>query len=246
MRAKVNPSDVKLYFTQLPYDSETDMEGIQYAVGTSPGGTDLRDWPEGKTVDFEWDNSKSSNFVFSGWGGGTPDRYVTIPKSNLPQGARFYISYRAVNGQGMKSSVRATGPVSFDETSPSSPSVDATYRSSDGRLEIDIDNIEDPDSGIKSVAYSVRYPEYYLTIKEWTEILNQSGIRNGTFDLTETVNLDENAIQDFTDISVMIYITNGAGLQRTIRRDLTFTDSHQFKNYNSNAAGSYSLPDQSF
>lgn len=246
MRAKVNLNDVKLYFTQLPYDSETDMEGIQYAVGTSAGGTDLRDWPDGKTADFEWANSKSINLVFSGGGGSTPDRYVTIPKANLPQGARFYISYRAVNGQGMKSSVRATGPISFDNTRPETPSVDATYRSSDGRLDIDVSNIVDEDSGIMSVSYSVRYPMYYTTIKDWTEIHNHTGIRNGTFSLSEIVYLDENNIDDFKDISVLIRITNGAGLQRNIKRDLTFSDSYELKNYDPNTAGSYSLPPQNF
>ncbi|MFP8488614.1 hypothetical protein ACKGJO_05880 [Gracilimonas sp. Q87] len=244
LQAKVNPNDVKLYFTELPYDPETDLNGIQYSLGTSPGATDLRPWPTESQVDFTWSHQKNYNlsqtstssgsngyFVQYSYFGNTTDRYLTIPRSELPEGVDIYINYRSVNGNGKVSGTRATGPLALDESIPVMPTLDVTYKAADDRLHIELDDIEDPETGIASVRYAVYRDKNPLPIKGWSNMQSIYGVRDGSFDLSKYVYFSDGQVPDYTDLEVRIKITNGAGMQRTITRPLTMSDSHEIKNF---------------
>lgn len=243
LKAKVNPSDVTLYFTELPYDPETDLKGIQYSVGTSPGATDLRPWPADEQIDFSWSHQANytlsqryntgSNmyFVQFSYTGNTTNRYLTIPRSELPKGVDIYINYRSVNRKDMVSGTRSTGPMALDESIPEMPSLDLTYKVSDDRLHIDLDDLEDPETGIKSVRYAVYQSKNPLPLRSWSDLQSFYGIRTGKFDLEKYLYFSDGQVSDFTDLEVRIKITNGAGMQRTIIRSLTFSDSDAAKNF---------------
>ena len=244
LQAKLNPNDVKLYFTELPYDPETDLNGIQYSVGTSPGEADLRPWPADGEVDFGWSHQTNYNvsqspppvsngdfYQIGYYIGNIANRYLTIPKSDLPEGEDVYINYRSVNGHDRTSSIRSTGPVIIDESIPEMPSLDVTYKASDDRLHIELDDIEDPESGIISVEYAVYENNNPYPLKSWSNLGWIYGIRNGSFDMNKYVYFSDGEVSDYTDLKVKIRITNSAGMQRTINRNLSYTDSHTLKNY---------------
>ncbi|MFH5884769.1 hypothetical protein ACG2F4_10705 [Halalkalibaculum sp. DA3122] len=226
MQAKVDPFDVKLYLVELPYDPETDLEGIQYALGTSPGATDLRSWPDGSNVDFAWSSEQNGELYWSGISHTNQERFVSIPRSQLPEGDTFYISYRVVNGVGKKSGTRATGPINLDGSRPLTPSIDLSYNQSNSELQIDLENLEDPESGIASVEYSVRYLSWN-TLVGWTDMHEHAGNKQGSFDLSGSVSLSGDQVDDPTYITVHVRITNGAGLQRTAQKSVTFSDMYQ-------------------
>lgn len=244
LQAKVNPNDVKLYFTELPYDPETDLDGIQYSIGTAAGETDLRSWPTDEEVDFGWSHQANYNvsqpntssgsngyYVNLSYIGNTTNRYLTIPKTDLPEGVDIYINYRSVNRQGKVSSIRSTGPLALDESIPEMPNLDVTYKSDNDRLHIDMDDIQDPETGITSVRYAVYKDKNPIPVKAWSDMQSINGIRDGSFDLSRYVYFSDGQVPDFTDLEVRIKIRNGAGMERTFTRSLTYSDSHSVKNF---------------
>jgi hypothetical protein len=226
IQAKIDPNDVKMYITELPYDPETDLLGIQYAVGTSPGSNDLRDWPSQNTIDFEWNSDKNGDLYWASWSPSTVDRFFSIPKSSLPAGDTFYISYRTVNTRGMKSAVRSTGPLNLDETRPLTPSINLSYNRTTRQLSVSLNDIEDPESGIASVRYSVWYPNTFSIIRSWSNMHSHTGNRQGEFNLSKTVSFNQGEIETPTNIRVKIRIKNGAGLERTFYKQVQYSDMY--------------------
>jgi len=220
MQVKLDPRDLKLYYTEMPIDPETNLKGVQYAVGTKPGKTNVRGWPKGNKVDFKIGFLQLLS-ILSG-----QKRYVTIPTQNLPVGKDLYISYRVLNGQDMKSNRRVTGPVNLDRSQPNRPNVDLTYSMKTSKISIDVSGVNDPESGIKSVGYMVFYNNGYFPqkVKRFTEMKTTSGTRHGSFELSTKFKPNNATVDNYTDYSVRIILTNGAGLQRSLKVDLTQND----------------------
>lgn len=107
----------ELVFKAWSLDFDSDISGYEYAVGSSKGENDIRDWTEaqGKRVA----KNKNSN---------TPgaDNYyqkITIRNLDITEGPH-YLSVRAVNGVGMKSEVEELRiPVQFDGNPPTAPEI---------------------------------------------------------------------------------------------------------------------------
>jgi len=224
MQAKLDPQDLKLYYTKMPIDPETGLKGVQYAVGTAPGKTDVKSWPQEDKVDFKISFAQLLSILAG------QKRYVTIPTQNLPVGKDLYISYRVVNRQDMKSSRRVTGPVNLDRSRPEMPNADLTYTMKTGKLNINVNGIKDRESGIQSVGYIIyRNSNGYGSlggqkVKSFTEMMNSSGVRKGKFGLSSEITLNNASFNNYTDYSVKIIVTNGAGLQRSFELDLTSDD----------------------
>lgn len=271
LEAKVNPNDVKLYFTELPFDPETDLKGIQYSVGTSPGESDLRPWPATGQADFSWSNqsnhylytqnlnklgtsSTSSTSGSSGTSSGGmfgdnsiitmasatttervitsdvfPKRYLTLSRSQIPEGANIYINYRSVNNRDMVSSIRSTGPITLDESIPEMPSFDMTFNEDESKLHIDLDDIEDPETGITSVEYAIYNNKSRINVKNWTNMHSHYGIKYGSFDLSVYYTIPSWRYTSYSELKVKIRITNGAGLQRTYEDIISVYDTYEYK-----------------
>ena len=274
LQAKVNPNDVKLYFTEMPYDPETDLKGIQYSVGTSPGESDLRPWPSSGQTDFSWSNysnhylytqnlnklgtsSTSSTSSTSGSSGTSsggmfgdnsiitmasatttervitsdvfPKRYLTLSRSQIPEGANIYINYRSVNNRDMVSSIRSTGPITLDESIPEMPSFDMTFNEDESKLHIDLDDIEDPETGITSVEYAIYNNKSRINVKNWTNMHSHYGIKYGSFDLSVYYTIPSWRYTSYSELKVKIRITNGAGLQRTYEDIISVYDTYEYK-----------------
>ncbi len=231
MQVKINTNDVKLYFTELPYDPETDLKGIQYSIGTSPGSSDLRSWLSSDQVDFEWNSIKNNRLSTAMHRlRSKQDPFVTIPKSALPEGVDLYINYRVVNGHGKISGIRATGPFTHDNSIPRAPSLQAGFKLANNTLRINLNNIEDPESGIKKVRYAIYSGKSRFPVKSWKNLHTHSGIKNGKFNLSKTISFTSaqvSSLQDVTKLKVKIIITNGAGMQRTITKQLKSTDVYE-------------------
>ena len=231
IQALIGYDRIGMYLTELPYDPETDLLGIQYAIGTSPGATDIRGWPSNNNVDFEWNLNKNLALYSIYKQPNPPDRHFEILMNKLPVGPTFYISYRSVNGQGMKSAVRSTGPINLDESGPLSPTLSLRYNGTDNVLNINLSGIEDPQSGIQKVEYSIQYPYYWMTKQSWTDMHTHTGIKHGSFSLAQDVDFASGEIDTPTNLSVKIRITNGAGLQRTVSKSVSYGDIYYVFKY---------------
>jgi large repetitive protein len=94
-------------------DPETGLQGMQFAIGTKPGLSDIRNWPAGITPDFQPGNH-TSGFI-----DGQFVRYFFLANDELPLGREFYISIRSINGQNVFSSDFISGPFIITDTPPS-------------------------------------------------------------------------------------------------------------------------------
>ncbi|TVR19193.1 MAG: hypothetical protein EA391_01175 [Balneolaceae bacterium] len=253
LQAKVSGSNVKLYIIDVPYDPESDLLGIQYAIGTSPESGDIRSFPQGNTVDKQWNLTRSQ--ILSGTYDASPSisdmlsfqqsprstqinetkRYLSIPAENLPVGENLYIRYRSVNTKGISSTVRATGPFNLDTTPPVVPNVNFTVYESTRKVDAEIGNILDPESGVAKVELWVaqtlfqgtldggNFQAYLSPVTDKVEIQSHEGVRHGTFSESGI----SAAIPDdleLTGLKVVVRITNGAGLTRVRSVDITESD----------------------
>lgn len=231
LQAKLDGDNIRVYITRVPYDPESDLLGIQYAVGTSTWEGDLRGFPEGSDLDMEWNLEKSETLATTG---NSPQRYFTVPTDGMPIGESIYILYRSVNTYGMYSILHATGPVNLDTTPPLTPSVNVIFDTSTRKITVNLSGIEDPESGIDKVEFWVQrwdpfdwnpFLGLWQNIVDETEIQDHFGIKHGSFGLDATSpEIPEE--YDALDLRVRVRLTNGAGLTRTV--SVKITEDHLF------------------
>jgi hypothetical protein len=230
LRAIPEPNGVKLFVINPPFDPESDLLGVQYAIASRNDLTTvIRPFSDGDGVDLEWDLEKSqalhnSSFLFY-------DRYIEIPEELIREleGEPFYILYRSVNTLGMTSDIYATGPVVTDNTPPLSADIDVNFNyiiqqgSQITRYRIEVGNICDPESGIMKVEYwierrsnpndswgdiSVLAGFEHFTLAEFDEP------RNGPIQLNPVFSPPLNFNYPQMEYRVKVRITNGSGLTR--------------------------------
>jgi hypothetical protein len=215
------PTQLRIYLTRPSYDIESGISGVQYAVGTTPGGTDVKAWnTNSKPDDLAMD--AGSQFVLGAWqmatyGNGNWNAgytikapYYQIPLTGLPQGQPLYVSFRSINGQSMVSASVITGPVVIDSSAPHSPSV--TLSKQNGQLKIAISKIKDDQSGISKVEFTARDKNriYLNNNTGWNEV-SLNGIQENTFSTTRYLIWSAG----LRDTRVGIRLTNGNGMQST-------------------------------
>jgi hypothetical protein len=141
-------------------DPEAGITGYQFAVGTTPGGTNVKSWTF--PVDFrEADLGPADSWM--------------LPNLALTPGGRYYVSLRAVNGQGMSGPACVSGPLVFDLTPPVKPTMTpsiATGQDGSRQLRLDFSNISDPESGIARIEYCIGTSTGRTDILQWQSVGN--------------------------------------------------------------------------
>jgi large repetitive protein len=198
---------IRIYLKERSYDAESGIMGYRYSIGSTPGGTDIRGWPDDGVIDFEENTEETIS-------GTAP--YLQIPKEDFPKGQEFYVNIKGVNGQGRESSVVSTGAVILDSTPPAEPVISLDVLSDGNQLKITVDNIHDDISGVAGV-YATVLPDdfpYHLATPSWENIGNISGVRHDNFSLTVTYDVPEEV--SVYDLNVTVRVQNAAGLETTV------------------------------
>lgn len=114
-------------------DSESGITLYEYAVGTTAGGTEVRNWTSSGT-----------------------QTSTTITSLSLTDGGNYFISVRATNGAGLKSLVGSSDGIVVDLTAPSKPTVtdDGVYTTSLSQLHATWSS-SDAQSGVTKYEYAV-------------------------------------------------------------------------------------------
>jgi hypothetical protein len=160
MQVTERSNALRIHIIKNSFDPESGLKGYQYALGTSPNTADLKGFPSGSNVSWEYSNYdallKGVNFNFSLSGGSSGPEQPTfdINKNDLPKGEPIYVFFRAVNNQGGKSAVVACGPIILDDTPPEMPDITLST-TSDEKVKVQLNNVNDPESGITKVVYRV-------------------------------------------------------------------------------------------
>lgn len=223
VEAMVIPGNVKLYVVSPSYDLESGIDYVQYAIGTTAGGTDITDFPsngsnlQGQRLYIvpEW---RSAVKTQTSWSQKKDALAYNISATNLPADKKLYFSYRTVNKQGKVSGKAIAGPVIIDNTPPESPGIKIIPIMNNGKAEITLtlSNIYDPESGVEKVEYEIKTKSvngsWWITANNWTDLVN-NGIQKNKQNYTKYLPVNGNISQ--TDIfKVGIRVTNGNGRQR--------------------------------
>lgn len=206
------PDEFRLYLTRPSYDLETKIKGFQYAVGTTPGATDVKGWPEGDQTDelempfFSglalalWKEAVKGNVDWAATQAVAP--YYKIPIEGFSKNTPLYVQYRTVNHQGKKSAAGTAGPVMRDITGPERPVV-----SFDPEGKIIFTGIKDEESGIKKVECTVDGDS-----GAWEDITPAAAFSFGPLTATKIFSFTPS---NLASLPVGIRITNGNGMQCT-------------------------------
>ncbi|WP_141691525.1 hypothetical protein [Rhodohalobacter halophilus] len=102
-----NRSD-RIEFSASSYDDLYDIAGFEFMVGTSPNDSTITGWTEqvGTPVNGSASNHQAYEFY----------------NINLVEGEEYYVTVRAINGEGVKSEPESIGPIMLDTTVPTQPS----------------------------------------------------------------------------------------------------------------------------
>ncbi|WP_210512026.1 hypothetical protein [Natronogracilivirga saccharolytica] len=217
-------NEIRAYITKRSYDAESGMKGHQFAVGSSPGGTDIRGWPDDDDMDFD---------VVHAVPGHLSDEapYVSFDKDELPEGEDIYITVRGVNNQGTRSKMIATGPFIIDSNPPDEPEMELSI-ASDGSLDVSLSDVQDPVSGVESVELFINEISDGTSsvIEGWHTIYSPSTPQ--TWNLTFNRNYSIPDEHEISDVRVYARVTNAAGLQTIVWEDVpTLELNVQFQGY---------------
>lgn len=104
----------QIVFSALSADAQSDIAGFEYRIGTTQGGSDVRDWTEGVGVP-QLDIGEEGVL-------GNAVRRFTVHGLALEEGVLYYVSVRARNGAGLLSSVSSDSRgIIVDSTPPGAP-----------------------------------------------------------------------------------------------------------------------------
>ncbi len=214
VRPKENEFD--LFVTGPFNDPESGIKGIQYSVGTSEDGTDVRDWPEGDEVDFEYNIDPFGYYIWP------PIASYSISTDKLTEGEEVYINYRSVNNQGRISNTRNTGPVVLDTEPPETPVIadeEIGYNNLTGMFTIsfEAENIHDPVSGVIEVEFRLKDG---TETTDWVNLESYDEPETDEITIEHTTHIPNSLDSDYT--SVEIRVTNAMQKQTTGPQSLVF------------------------
>ncbi|MEM6645645.1 MAG: hypothetical protein AAF730_05295 [Bacteroidota bacterium] len=209
---KMVGNTVVIYFRKVSADPDSDLLGYQYAVGSRGGRDDFRAWPEGE-MDFAVTSQRAHHTDVRARANRSRAfgvMAITVPASEIPVDTHFYVSVRAVNGQGAWSRPRSVGRFRLTATPPAAPVVGLSR--DDGELRIAASQIEDATVGVSRVEYRVE--DLYdpsVVLADWAEWLVFDPAVNevGRADIAPPELWDT----DRLGVRVRVRVINVAGLQ---------------------------------
>ncbi|MDZ7659252.1 MAG: hypothetical protein U5J89_08230 [Fodinibius sp.] len=108
----------ELTFSAMSFDSQSDIAGFEYAIGSSKGRTDVRDWTTGQGKRVTSNSSLFNNMA------GTDNfaQKITIHNLNMQSGQDYYLSVRSVNGDSLISDHKELNKsIRYDDANPTTP-----------------------------------------------------------------------------------------------------------------------------
>jgi hypothetical protein len=99
-------------------DSDSDIAGIEYKIGTSKGADDVREW-----TDLQGQSTTGGSLMrqFTVFDQAAVSLDGVVRGLQLAEGKEYYVSIRARNGAGLKTVYEHSNPVIYDGTPPSPP-----------------------------------------------------------------------------------------------------------------------------
>jgi hypothetical protein len=153
-----------------------------------------------------------------------PPKSISIPSRNLPSSGSYYVTVRAVNGDGDVSETVTTGPAAYDTSPPPAPTLTTHY--SDPTLAVEARNMGDPESGLGPPPNGTSKNTVWWQVRpllDTTRVLREgafyaSNLGTGTFNDSKqmTLSRSSSAMVYTYGYRVVLTLENGAGMTRTV------------------------------
>jgi len=134
-----------------------------------------------------------------------------LSTSNLPEGVPLRVVVLAVNEQGETSRPGESAPIIYDSSKPDVS--DVKVWDNGDYLTIEVNNAEDPESGIVLAEYKVMNGSQ--TVQSWTPIVNLYSPTFGNISGSKTFNLNGSSTDNY---EVKFRFRNANGMEETITR----------------------------
>lgn len=173
----INPETLSKYliFSVLSKDMETGVKGYRIAIGSSPGGSDLRNFPD--QIDFYPEEIGTANSWL------IPDYEINATK--------YYITIKAVNNHGLESDICVTGPYDIDQIPPQEPGVSLVLEkiNNTNHLKLNFSSVKD----LKSLGYRFEYAIQLAKSLEPLQWINAGSLTSLTIQM-DKLNLLPNSL----------------------------------------------------
>jgi len=152
-----NPN--QLFASWTSEDPESEIVGYQYAVGITPGGTDVKPWPSGEQIE-------------------CPVHFVTfVPNAPLLSGRTYYFAVKAKNKVGLWSQVGVSDGIFVDTQAPvGALAINGTPVSNEGNVRVYSNKIIINAVAIDKNGSGVYSMELSNDNQHWTLINNSSKV----------------------------------------------------------------------
>jgi hypothetical protein len=188
-----------------PTDTEAGITGFLYALGTTPGGTDIKGWGTPERPDIP-----ATAFKLFTWSG-TYRYRITISNTELPMEQEFYLTLRSVNGQHIVSLPVTSTMIYISKTPPQFTDIKV-----DAAMDmLTIQGLATDKSGMRRITSRI-----YDKITG--EVLHLSTIYNGWGQIEVNINASF-TITDLArrhSLGVSLIAENLPGLVRTLNTDV--------------------------
>ncbi len=167
-------------------DPESGITGYEWAIGTTPGGTNVQGWT-------------SVGMATS----------ATNSSLSLASGTTYYVTVRATNGAGLQTTATSDG-VAVDATAPVAGAVndgagaDIAFQGSTTTISANWSGFSDPEEGISGYEWAIGTTSGGTNVQGWTGVGLSTSATNSSLTLTSGVTY-----------YATVRATNGSGLTST-------------------------------
>jgi large repetitive protein len=207
INASGKPDGVGFYLKGASIDPESGLSGYQFTFShglfssNNIAWTPLPQVPIASSIKLNKLNSLAA--------------FYYLPTDKMSQGQQMMLKVRAVNNQNHTSGEGLSWSMVYDTSPPRNPSISVSRSGS--IMEVVMNNIHDPESGVKKVEFRVYDTDisnfFNKEVVPWTDLVNYSTPRVSAFSLTENVNITG---YDYYNLKVYVRVTNRNGAQTTV------------------------------
>jgi hypothetical protein len=214
--ARANNGTLGFYLTKPAADPDTGIEEYHYifvnhqtgALITNASGTISSSGGVTSSTAARTQSQQSIGGIGGAFTQNTTLSFRQLPTDNVPKGVPLRLRVVAVNGQGEVSRFAQSGVFFHDTTPPVEPSISVTQN--DGKLDISVSSIYDPESGVRSAEYRVVNSSGSV-VKSWAPLLTLSSVNHSSQSASKSWNYGSH---DPGNLVVEVRIRNGNGMER--------------------------------
>ncbi len=165
-------------------DKETGISAYEYKLGSTPGGSDIKNWTRNGVRVFDskaeigkqnfpsnlfinmalWNNTYTYNYL------SPSHKRIELSGLSIPNGHTVYVTLRALNGDNKHGPSVRSKAILIDNSTPSLPLVTPYYNTSEHTISLSLFNFGDNESGLYGIKASIKVNNLTNSKKSVTKV----------------------------------------------------------------------------